>query len=172
MTGTLILNASYEPLCVIPVRRAVLLLLLGKVVVEKHSQEVLRSEHLIVEAPSVVRLNRYVHVPRRTRVPITRRGVLARDRDRCAYCGGRADTIDHVIPRSRSGAHVWENVVAACARCNHRKADHLLTELGWTLPFTPAAPRVRLAGVASHHGLPTDWKPYIVAWGGLDESVA
>ncbi|WP_449386380.1 HNH endonuclease [Cellulomonas soli] len=161
MTGTLVLNASYEPLCVVPVRRAVVLLLLDKAVVERAGEAVLRSEHLTVEAPSVVRLHRFVKVPRRTRVPITRRGVLARDRERCAYCSARADTIDHVVPRSRSGPHSWENVVAACRRCNHRKADHLLSELGWTLPFTPATPVASVLGASAQHDLLTEWEPYL-----------
>lgn len=161
MSSTLVLNASYEPLCVVPVRRAVILLLLGKAVVEKGGGDVLHSEHLLIEVPSVVRLHRYVRVPRRTRVPITRRGVLTRDRERCAYCSARADTIDHVVPRSRSGPHSWENVVAACRRCNHKKADRLLSELGWTLPFTPAVPRASLMGTASHHGVEADWEPYL-----------
>ncbi|MGN8244969.1 HNH endonuclease [Cellulomonas soli] len=172
MSGTLVLNASYEPLCVVPVRRAVVLLLLDKAVVERVGDAVLRSEHLTLEAPSVVRLHRYVKVPRRARVPITRRGVLARDRERCAYCGARADTIDHVVPRSRSGPHSWENVVAACRRCNHRKADHLLSELGWTLPFTPAAPQVSVLGTASSPDLLSEWEPYLGWFGSGESSVA
>ncbi|GEL95073.1 HNH endonuclease [Cellulomonas composti] len=162
MSGTLVLNASYEPLCVVPVRRAVLLLLLEKAVVEQDSDFLLHSERLTVVAPSVVRLHRYVRVPRRAHVPITRRGVLARDRDRCAYCTSRADTIDHVVPRSRSGPHEWENVVAACARCNHRKADHLLSELGWELSFTPREPRGPLPGTQPQRA---DWAPYLTGWG-------
>jgi len=168
MSGTLVLNASYEPLCVVPVRRAVLLLLLDKAVVEQAGELVLRSERLAVVAPSVVRLQRFVRVPRRTRVAITRRAVLARDGERCAYCAGRADTIDHVVPRSRSGPHAWENVVAACARCNHRKADRLLSELGWELGFTPRAPGAPLA--AHGHVAVPDWEPYLVGWS--DASVA
>lgn len=169
MSGTLVLNASYEPLCVVPVRRAVLLLLLEKAVVEKPGATVLHSERLSVVAPSVVRLQRYVRVPRRSHVPITRRAVLARDHERCAYCSGRADTVDHVVPRSRSGPHAWENVVAACARCNHRKADKLLSELGWELPFTPRAPRGPLVWHGLHARQP-DWEPYLLGW--ADASVA
>ena len=163
MSGTLVLNASYEPLCVVPVRRAVVLLLLEKAVVEQGTEALVRSERLTLVAPSVVRLQRYVRVPRRTRVPITRRAVLARDRDRCAYCQGRADTIDHVVPRSRSGLHAWENVVAACARCNHRKADRLLAELGWELRFTPRVPHGAVAAVG--HVRHPDWEPYLLARG-------
>ena len=159
MNGTLVLNASHEPLCVISC-------------VEPCCDDLLHSEHVTLEALSVVRLNRYVRVPRRTRVPITRRGVIARDRERREYCAGRADTIDDVIPRSRSGPHAGESVVAACARCNHSKADHLLSEIGWTLSFKPARPSAPLAGVSSHQGLSADWEPYALGWPGREEAVA
>ena len=94
----------------------------------------MHSERLAVPVPTVVRLAHFVRVPYRREVPLTRRAVLDRDAHDCVYCGTRADTIDHVRPRSRGGAHVWTNVVAACARCNHRKGDRLLSELGWHLP--------------------------------------
>ena len=84
------------------------------------------SAHLTLPAPSVMRLSRYVRVPYRRAVPMTRSGVLRRDGRRCAYCAKRADTIDHVVPRSRGGTHTWENCVAACKSCNSRKADRLL----------------------------------------------
>jgi len=91
--------------------------------------------------PSVIRLRSYVRVPYRARIPMTRAALMHRDRFRCAYCGGKADTVDHVVPRSRGGEHSWENCVAACSSCNHRKADKLLTELGWTLRLVPTPPK-------------------------------
>jgi 5-methylcytosine-specific restriction endonuclease McrA len=91
--------------------------------------------------PSVIRLRSYVRVPYRARVPMTRAALMHRDRFRCAYCGAKADTVDHVVPRSRGGEHSWENCVAACANCNHRKADRLLTELGWALRSVPLPPK-------------------------------
>jgi 5-methylcytosine-specific restriction endonuclease McrA len=72
---------------------------------------------------------------------MTRAALMHRDRFRCAYCGSKADTVDHVVPRSRGGEHSWENCVAACAMCNHRKADKLLSELGWTLRLVPLPPK-------------------------------
>ena len=126
MAGSLVLNASYEPLGVVPLRRAVVLVLSEKAVVVESAGFVLHSEHRSLEAPSVVRLARYVRVPYRRRVPLSRRAVMDRDAHRCAYCAARADTIDHVLPRSRGGRHEWTNVVAACARCNHGKGDRLL----------------------------------------------
>ena len=139
MGAALVLNATYEPLCVVPLRRAVVLVLAEKAVVVEAGDD----RHALRAAgrpiPTVVRLARFVRVPYRREVPLTRRAVLDRDAHRCAYCGGRADTIDHVRPRSRGGLHVWTNVVAACARCNHRKGDRLLAEIGWHLAVPPVA---------------------------------
>lgn len=137
---TLVLNASYEPLCIVPARRAVVLVLSEKVDVVAVGPDRFHAARTTVAVPSVVRLRAYVRVPYRTRLPLNRRNLVARDHGRCAYCGGRGDTIDHVVPRSRGGEHVWENVVAACQPCNGRKDDRLLAELGWTLGSTPTAP--------------------------------
>ena len=138
---TLLLNASREPLCVVSVHRAVSLVLSGKAVVLETDGQMLRSERLCLPAPQVLCLTRYGHVPFRGTVPPSRRTVLQRDGHRCAYCAGLADTVDHVHPRSRGGLHQWTNVVAACARCNHGKADRLLSEIGWQLLIAPTVPR-------------------------------
>ena len=103
MPGALVLNATYEPLCVVPLRRAVVLVLAEKAVVVESGDGVMRSARASMPVPSVVRLSRYVRVPYRREVPLTRRAVLDRDRHACVYCGSRADTIDHVRPRSRGG---------------------------------------------------------------------
>src|SRR3954462_3162335 len=106
----LLLNATFEPLAVVTAKRAVVLMLTGKAeCIEVTLDEAFHSENLTVPAPSVMRLSRYVRVPYRAAVPMTRAGVLRRDGRRCAYCGRRADTIDHVIPRSRGGTHSWDN---------------------------------------------------------------
>jgi 5-methylcytosine-specific restriction endonuclease McrA len=164
MALTLVLNASFEPLCLVPLRRAVVLVLAEKAVVVEAGAEVLHSERLVVSAPTVVRLSHFVRVPYHRAVPLTRRAVLERDAHQCAYCDKRADSVDHVIPRSRNGRHAWDNVVAACFRCNHRKSDHLLAEIGWTLPFTPKAPPPTVAllvGVARREPV---WEQYLAAW--------
>jgi 5-methylcytosine-specific restriction endonuclease McrA len=102
---------------------------------------VIHSATRAIGVPSVIRLRTYVRVPYRARIPMTRAALMHRDRFRCAYCGGKADTVYHVVPRSRGGEHSWENCVAACSGCNHRKADKLLTELGWTLRLVPKPPK-------------------------------
>ncbi len=160
----LLLNTTFEPLTALPLRRAVVLVVCGKaeVVHGDPTGIVLHSATDSVLVPSVIRLSNYVRVPYRARVPLTRAGLMHRDRHRCAYCGGRAETIDHVIPRSRGGEHTWQNCVACCVKCNHRKADKLLAELGWRLRVVPRAPRGvhwrLLAGIVE-----TDpqWLPYL-----------
>ena len=108
----------------------------------------------------MLRLRRRVSVPARCRVPLTRTGVLLRDGYECAYCAEHwADTVDHVVPRSRGGRHEWRNVVAACRQCNHRKGDRLVGELGWRLrfhPTEPSAPRTVSVGAAA-----PEWGPYL-----------
>lgn len=133
MPHVLVLNASYEPLGVVPLRRALVLVLENKAVSLEESGAYLHSATRVVPAPSVVRLKRFVRVPYRGPVPLTRRALFARDGGRCMYCGAVATSVDHVIPRSRGGQHAWDNVVAACRRCNHVKADRHLLELGWRL---------------------------------------
>lgn len=145
----LLLNATYEPLTAVSARRAVVLLICDKAdtVHLNDLGPVVHSAETSVLVPSVIRLRNYVHVPYRARVPMTRAALMHRDRYNCGYCGGKAETIDHVIPRSRGGEHSWENCVASCAPCNHRKADRLLSELGWTLRsplIPPKGPHWRL----------------------------
>lgn len=165
----LLLNATYEPLTALPARRAIVLLICDKAdaVHENPEGPVVHSSGSEVTLPSVIRLRNYVRVPYRARVPMTRAALMHRDRYRCAYCGAKAETIDHVIPRSRGGAHSWENCVASCAPCNHRKADRLLSELGWTLhqPLTsPKGPHWRLLSTTNE--LDPVWLQY------LDEGAA
>jgi 5-methylcytosine-specific restriction endonuclease McrA len=110
-----------------------------------------------------VRLARYVRVPYRRSVPLSRRGIMDRDASTCAYCAARADTIDHVLPRSRGGQHEWTNVVAACARCNHGKGDRLLSELGWKLRFAPREPSPSVAVIQSWGSRDPSWERYLSA---------
>ena len=164
MRRVLLLNVTYEPLTTVGLRRAVCLVLGGKaeVVHDDAAGAVLHAATVALATPSVIRLSRYVRVPYRNRVPLTRAALMRRDNYQCAYCGRRAETIDHVIPRSRGGQHAWENCVASCTICNHRKADRLLEELGWTLAVPPAVPRGahwRLVG-AQHDGDP-QWAAYL-----------
>jgi 5-methylcytosine-specific restriction endonuclease McrA len=156
-----VLNATFEPLGIVSSRRAVLLVLDTKAELLHTTERLFRAERFSVPEPSVVRLVRYVHVPRHYRVAVNRRTVFARDGSRCQYCGSAAENLDHVIPRSRGGLHTWENVVAACRRCNTRKEDRLPHEVGMILRTTPAAPRHRVQLLALCGGASEEWHPYL-----------
>ena len=160
-SAALVLNATYEPLCVVSVRRAAILVLSGKAVCVEDGDGVLHSTRRALPVPLVIRLQRYVRVPYRTHVGLSRRAIFARDGGRCAYCRGSAETIDHVLPRSRGGGHLWENVVAACAKCNHAKGDKMLTDLGWRLPAQPSAPRGAAWRVLGHRSPDPRWDVWL-----------
>jgi 5-methylcytosine-specific restriction endonuclease McrA len=139
----LVLNASYEPLSLVSVRRAIVLVLREKAELLEVTRQVLRSSHTRIPVPLVIRLVHYVRLPHRT-VPSTRAAVMLRDAYTCQYCGeipGRNHlTVDHVLPRSRGGAHDWENLVSACTRCNQKKGSLTPDEAGMQLirkPFEP-----------------------------------
>jgi 5-methylcytosine-specific restriction endonuclease McrA len=165
MSRVLLLNASYEPLALVSDRRAVVLLLGGRAepVEPRPGGAVFRSAHLVVEIPAIVRLVTMVRIPRWARTPpLTRRAVLRRDGGRCVYCSAPADTVDHVIPRSRGGRHEWGNVVASCQQDNLAKGDQLLSELGWSLPFQPRAPEGQLWRLRHLSEMDPIWAPYLV----------
>jgi 5-methylcytosine-specific restriction endonuclease McrA len=161
VANALVLNATYEPLCVVASRRAVVLVLTGKAIAVESASTELHSERLAVRVPIVVRLTKYVRVPYRAAVPLTRRAVFARDGGRCVYCHAPATSIDHVHPRSRGGMHVWENVVSCCRRCNHTKADRAINELGWRMPRQPAAPTGIAWRVLGTGRMDPQWRPYL-----------
>ncbi len=163
MGRALLLNASFEPLCVVPMRRAVVLVLKEKAEIVVRNGAVLHSERAQLPVPSVIRLNHFVRVPYRNRVPLSRRAVFARDGHRCQYCNRAAENIDHVVPRSRGGPHAWDNVVASCRSCNSRKEDRLLSEVGLRLPHPPREPQASLWIVASAGSIDPDWEPYLPA---------
>ena len=138
---TLVLNAGFEPLVVVSFRRALVLVMNDKAtVLASDGEHPVFGIHDAWDRPSVIVLRRYVRIPHARRVPLTRRGVLRRDGNRCAYCDAHATTIDHVLPRSRGGADTWENLVACCLKCNNIKGDRTPAEMRWELLFTPKAP--------------------------------
>ncbi len=154
MGDVLVLNATYEPLSIVSVKRAVILLLKEKAELVEAAEAMLRSENFSLPRPLVIRLVYFVKIPHRISLPVTRRGVLARDHFTCQYCGAmphRKDlTMDHVLPRSRGGKTAWENVVAACNKCNGRKGSRMPVEAGMTLLNPPRRPRyIAIAALAS-----------------------
>ncbi|AHG90131.1 HNH endonuclease [Gemmatirosa kalamazoonensis] len=149
IVGCLALNASFEPLTMVPVRRALRLVIDGKAeIVEHDPARLVRSASLSMPRPVVIRLTKFVHVPRRFRRQVTNTFLFARDHYRCQYCGRSAAelkprealTRDHLIPMSRGGTNEWTNVVTACSTCNTRKANHFPNEIGMhplTVPVEP-----------------------------------
>lgn len=133
----------------VPVRRALRLVIDGKAeIVEADQNRVMRSASLSVPRPAVIRLVRFVHVPRRFRRQVTNTFLFARDRYQCQFCGRRENelgfreclTRDHLIPLSRGGTNHWTNVVTACSGCNTRKGNRLLAECGMQLQSVPTEP--------------------------------
>lgn len=163
MSPVLVINATFEPINICSVKRAMVLLTKGAALVEVEREVRLHKKFM---APSVVRLKRYAEVPRRTQM-LSRKNIYIRDGYCCQYCGKKFSakdlTLDHVVPRSRGGPSKWENLVAACDNhyedekfvrgCNHRKGDKTAEEAGMKLlrqprPLTLHTSRgmIRLAG--------------------------
>ncbi len=166
--ATLLLNATYEPLCVVSSRRAIVLVLAEKAEPVDSAADVVHSETVAVAVPVVVRLTRYVRVPYPSSVPLSRRAVFTRDGQTCVYCGSSATSIDHVVPRSRGGTHTWDNVVAACRRCNHTKADRSLAEMGWVLPHPPRTPTGAAWRLLGSRTVDPRWR----SWLGIPDTVS
>jgi 5-methylcytosine-specific restriction endonuclease McrA len=159
----LVLNATYEPINVCTVRRAVVLVLKEKAELVEHADFSLHSASTTLPRPTVIRLVSYVRVPRDTRRrKITRRAVFARDNWTCQYCGARTNlTVDHVIPRSKGGASTWENIVASCAPCNRRKGDALPRQVGMELRRQPRTPSPQVFIQVAAPTVPLAWRQYL-----------
>ena len=169
--NVLVLNLDYQPLNVCNVRRAVVLLEKQKAVVIENNGHVVTSERRSFSSPSVIRLSYHIKRPRPV-LKMTRKEVLQRDDYTCQYCGKRGHdlTIDHVVPRHRGGPHVWENVVAACKGCNHRKGGRTTAEARMDLhraPFRPPSTPRYLFGSYVRSGERT-WRKFL----GMDDAAA
>lgn len=162
MARALVLNASYEPLSVVPVRRAIVLVLRDRADVIETNGKVWHSERFSFSSPSVIRLRNFVRVPYARRVPLNRKTVFLRDQHSCQYCAGSAENLDHVVPKSQGGVHTWENVVAACRRCNTRKGGRTPKQAGMHLRRPPRAPREQAWIVVATGAHPDPaWVPYL-----------
>ena len=163
MGHVLVLNASYEPLNVCSVRRAHVLVFKGKAEVLEQLARPLRSAAESHVWPLVIRLLRYVRVPKSVQRKISRRALFARDGWRCQYCGSEGKlTLDHVVPRSRGGESNWENVVTSCAPCNLRKGNRTLEEVQMRLLRPPRPPAPALFVTLAAQRIPNSWEPYLV----------
>jgi 5-methylcytosine-specific restriction endonuclease McrA len=173
VVAVLLLNASYEPLYVIDVERAATLLLggLARPVEGEPAAAVLHSQHLNLEVPVVISLQRYVNVPKRG-ATWSRSGVLQRDGYRCIYCGVKAGdrvqgrvltrddfSVDHVVPCCQHGLNTWGNTACACNRCNARKGGRTPHQAGMQLLWEPKTPRTNY--LIARGNVPVAWKKYV-----------
>ena len=162
----LVLNASYEPINVCTVRRAVVLILKERAEVIERSERELHAESLTMPRPAVIRLITYVRIPRDAHSrKITRRAIFARDGWTCQYCGSERGTltIDHVIPRSKGGSSSWDNIVTCCAPCNRRKGDRLPRLAGMHPRRAPRAPSPTIFVYVAVPRVPDTWQQYLIA---------
>ena len=158
----LVLNQNYEPITICNVRRAVVLMFLGKAeLVSSVDSKCISTVYRTFVYPSIVRLSLFVRVPFK-KIILSRKNILRRDNHRCQYCGSTsALTIDHIIPKSRGGDDTWENLVVACIKCNNKKSDRTPEEAKMTLRSKPKKPS-HITFIKNFVGQVDDeWKPYL-----------
>jgi 5-methylcytosine-specific restriction endonuclease McrA len=158
----LVLNQNYEPMLVTNAKKAIILVICGKAEIIEKNSRLIRSISLALPMPSIVRLLRFVHVPRK-RIVLSRRNVIKRDHQTCQYCGSKTGpfTVDHVIPKHRGGPDSWENLVCACVRCNTRKGGRSLEESNMRLLREPKKPS-HIFVIQHFIGIDDQrWKPYL-----------
>lgn len=163
MGKVLVLNASYEPLNITSWKRAVVLIIKDKAEQVEHNGKMVYENFPL---PSVIRLRQYIRVPY-TEIPLTRRHVLQRDEQTCQYCGYQGDdlTMDHVVPRSKGGQDSWDNIVAACVKCNVKKGDRTPKQAKLHLKTTPRRPYSSLYFELRKHlhsGRHQEWQKYTI----------
>lgn len=158
----LVLNLNYVPVNVCTVRRALVLVHKGKAELLENHQRRLHTVSSVIEAPSLIRL---VYLVRRPLMPrkLSKKEVFLRDKFTCQYCGRKAQdlTLDHVVPRRQGGGNAWENVVAACNRCNLRKAGRTPVEARMTLGKAPKAPDPNPYLILQNRVILDEWRPYL-----------
>ena len=158
----LVLNLNYVPINVCTARRAIVLVDKGKAeLLENHSGEV-RTISTVFDVPSIIRL---VYLVKRPYTPrkLSKKEIFLRDQYTCQYCRKKTQdlTLDHVIPRRQHGPHTWENVVAACSRCNLRKAGRTPAEAKMRLMREPKAPQPNPYRMLQNYNIQEEWRPYV-----------
>lgn len=158
----LVLNQDYQPLSICSVQRSMKLIFLDKAeLLHDDPKKELRTIRQAFQFPSVIRLRSYIRIPY-SKVVLSRRNIMRRDNFTCMYCGRKSDlTIDHVIPKSRGGKDVWENLTTACEKCNVKKGSKTPNEADMPLMKTPYRP-VPITFFRDYNGnVQEPWKPYL-----------
>ena len=158
----LLLNSSYEPISIINSKKAIIMLMLGKVDYIEKGNKFIKSEKIQFLLPVVVKLKAFVYLKRR-RIALTRQNIFKRDNYICQYCGKKSKslTIDHVIPKNKGGVDSWENLVSACVKCNLSKADNYLKDINMPLLNKPKKPHFLLYMQGYVNNEYESWKPYL-----------
>ena len=163
---TLLLNSTFEPLKVVSWKKAVLMVLLGKVEVVEEYDRMIRGVSHTLRLPAVIRLKRYIGKGTPI-IKFSRQNLYIRDGGKCQYCGSpfsqRELTYDHVIPRSKGGETEWTNVVTCCVTCNLKKGGRTPEEAGMFLIRRPKAP-IWIPLLSMSLGLketPEPWRDYL-----------
>ena len=162
----LVLNANFEPIHVCSLRRAIGLVLNDKASLVLDGRGEIRTVTRVFPRPSIIRLDKMVHRPRPT-VRLTKREILRRDNFVCQYCGQHANylTVDHIVPRRLGGEHSWNNLVAACPKCNYHKGGRTIDQAQMRLLRPPKEPPATAAYFfARHLGENQEWLPFIEGW--------
>lgn len=162
----LVLNANFEPIHVCNTRRAISLVITGRATMILNGRGEIRTVSRIFPRPSIIRLEHMIKRPR-PRVKLTKREILRRDNYTCQYCGQRTLTltVDHIVPRSLGGEHSWQNLVAACPACNHRKGGRTLEQVQMHLLRPPAEPPASASYLFGRHLQENlDWLPFVDGW--------
>jgi len=158
----LVLNLNYEPMSVCSAKRAIILLYLEKAEMIERNHEYVHSVSTAIPLPSIVRLSRMIHVPRK-RILLNRKNIIKRDSHQCQYCGTHEGpvTVDHITPKDQGGEDTWENLVCACTKCNSKKRNRTPKEAGMILLRNPRKPGY-LFFIQHLIGIPDErWKPYL-----------
>jgi len=168
MPTVLLLNAGFEPLRVVSWQRAFVLIFQDKVDILEEYYESVATVSVRFKIPAVIKLRRWVNLKRKMPViRFSRANIYARDEYKCQYChkkfAERELTLDHVKPVVRGGKKTWENIVAACMRCNQRKSDRTPEEAGFRLAKAPIAPHwlPGMLGTVRMKVAPPIWEPYL-----------
>ncbi len=161
-SNVLVLNQSFQPMSITNARKAIILIYLGKAEIVEKNCEFIHSVNQKFPLPSIVRLKRYIHLPRK-RIILSRKNIIKRDSHQCQYCGRRNVplTIDHVIPKVRGGQDTWENLVCACVQCNNRKGNRTPEEAGMKLLKVPNKPSHIFFIRYTAGTIDRRWKPYL-----------
>jgi len=162
----LVLNANFAPINVCTTRRAIGLIHTGKASMVMNGRGTIKTVSAALEKPSIIRLGRMVKRPR-PRVKLSKREIFRRDNYTCQYCGVRGGnlTLDHVIPRRLGGTHSWENLVTACAFCNHKKGGRTALQAGMMLFKNPKEPSSSAEYIFGRYTIINEeWEPYLLGW--------